>query len=889
MSREKSLKRALLVVAVATMVLCGRADAGVVNFTLPLDAPQLEKITTEIAAPGGAVPVTLALGYDEKGKLICLPGSTVDGVAVAGQGTQKNSKGLWSYSVAAKTSAQPTASVSVSGPVGAGGATTAKCTYQGPKGKITVPANAIILDIAAVAADVMIDAAIDIKGKITGTGTIVSGYGNDSSEAGVLKGSLKKDRISWSLKQGRQKLSFKGLVAGSDWTGDLKVDLRPEKRTVEGFTMRAAVVAAAGLATFKGSVTLDYDEVPLGNPTPASGVLVTIRCDKNGDGAFSSSESVSVETDSDGEFQQAFEIFSGSPVMIDFSYEGFVGATRVFPSVVPSSTVVTAVSLKELEDLDVLDGKARSSDGRLAMQDLPSNVRSLGARVFNPAYEADSFPGEFAESNGALLVSSVFCALEAKDSSGRPVKNLTTESTLKMQVPADTFGTMKDLHPGTGQIDVPLYYFDDASGEWRRSTSDGWLVDSSDAKIPEASLPSIQNGTYSGSIWAVGPVTHLSYWNVDWPVDTHQCITGNVVEDVTNDPLPGAVVSVRGITYSGTTSPKTTDIEGLFCADVMRSEPIGEDIDGDGTPGETHQVEILVYWGGEYYQFGPYSLPETAATCDSGGCFDVGDLVLSEANRIEVSICTFQGKVVYSGVAYRGTSPLSVGDPVPDAFVWGYDEEAWNDAAATDCFVAGTCTLYDLADALGDYSLTAPILTGIDLEAWLAATSADPHEVAYYMGAAPVRGCPVGPVTIPVDYWSIWVLTADMQSAGGDVDGSFVVIDTVANCFFTAGSNFYLAVSSSVPAAPVPPADWFTMDLTRISSTGSISPRGTLSLRIEEASPEGYFRGTWTTSTAGFSGTWQEFEYPTALRTPGFRGKGFVKEALKRVTSALPR
>ena len=345
----------------------------------------------------------------------------------------------------------------------------------------------------------------------------------------------------------------------------------------------------------------------------------------------------------------------------------------------------------------------------------------------------------------------------------------------------------------------------------------------------------------------------------------------------------------RGITYTGTTSPKTTDVAGLFCADVMRSEPAGEDIDGDGVTGETHQVEILVYSGGNYYRFGPYSLPETAATCDSGGCYDVGDLVLSEANRIEVSICTFQGKVVYSGVAYRGTCPLSAGDPVPNAFVWGYDEEAWNDQAATDCFVAGTCTLYDLSDALGDYSLTAPILTGLDLEAWLAATSADPHEVAYYMGAVPVRGCPVGTVTLPVDYWSIWVLTADMQDAGGDVDGSFVVIDTVANCFFTAGSNFYLAVSSSVPAAPVPPADWFTMDLTRISSTGSITPRGTLTVRIEDESAEGYLRGTWTAPTAGLSGTWQEYEYPAALRTPGLRGKEFVKEALKRVTSAPPR
>ena len=51
------------------------------------------------------------------------------------------------------------------------------------------------------------EAEIDERGRITGTGAIVSGYGNDEG-VGVLRGKLAGGKLKWSLKVGKRKISF---------------------------------------------------------------------------------------------------------------------------------------------------------------------------------------------------------------------------------------------------------------------------------------------------------------------------------------------------------------------------------------------------------------------------------------------------------------------------------------------------------------------------------------------------------------------------------------------------------------------------------------------------------------------------------------------------------
>ena len=183
----------------------------------------------------------------------------------------------------------------------------------------------------------------------------------------------------------------------------------------------------------------------------------------------------------------------------------------------------------------------------------------------------------------AGLVSSVFASLQATDDSGNVIRKLGAQSILRMRVSSDSWSTLGDLRSGTGKIDVPLFSFNETTGQWERAASDGWLEDGAGSIIPESELSAIRDGSYAGSVYAVGNIDHLSYWNVDWPVESHGCVQGTIVDENGN-PVSGATVRVEGVTYDGSAFPVVTGSDGSFCADVLRSEAPDEDLDGDGTP-----------------------------------------------------------------------------------------------------------------------------------------------------------------------------------------------------------------------------------------------------------------------------------------------------------------
>jgi hypothetical protein len=151
------------------------------------------------------------------------------------------------------------------------------------------------------------------------------------------------------------------------------------------------------------------------------------------------------------------------------------------------------------------------------------------AAVFNPVAQADAFPGGFEERDGAMLISGVFASVALTDDSGDPVTTLAAPATVRMAVPTDTWGIIVDMDPGTDRIEVPLYSFDEEAGTWDADGS-GHLVDGDGALIPESDLAAIRALTYSGTVSAEGEVTHFSYWNVDWPVESHGCVSGVVVD-----------------------------------------------------------------------------------------------------------------------------------------------------------------------------------------------------------------------------------------------------------------------------------------------------------------------------------------------------------------------
>jgi len=163
-------------------------------------------------------------------------------------------------------------------------------------------------------------------------------------------------------------------------------------------------------------------------------------------------------------------------------------------------------------------------------------------------------------------------------------------------ISADEAYTTQTDADGAYTLDVPLYWFDEVKGTWVRDDNPGHLEDAQGKVIAPSSLPAIHDGSFAGAIYAVGNVTHFSTWNIDWPISTFGCVSGRVLDE-NGKPAEGATVTVRGVSYTGTSTPMVLGADGHFCLEAMRSEAPGEDLDGNGKAGEKTTVSIRVVAG----------------------------------------------------------------------------------------------------------------------------------------------------------------------------------------------------------------------------------------------------------------------------------------------------
>jgi hypothetical protein len=818
---------------VLALLFLGRAfcPGAAINLDLQTTTPKLEGLTA--AASGGIPDISLQFQYDAKGKILIQEGSLVGTNPVSGKAVlSRKAGGVNAYSITAKGTTTKSLTLSLRGQLDSG---VAACSYKAGKEKSSAADLPVSISFEPyVTAHFTLMPQVNSKGKITGAGTIVSGYGNETTNVAVLKGQVSKSKLSWQLKQGGQQLSYAGIAGSSGYSGVLTVKLPPDRGAYKPFIFPAlpGVSGGSGTATFRGKVSASSQG---SLPSPASGVAVTVRSDVDGNGTIESTEQAATATDGDGNYLLTCTVLDGGRAAIEFSLDGYAKQHKVVDPVHSGATVLNNATLKELVTLKMSGKTATSADGKLELQGLPSTVASVQGRAFNPVSEADQFPGEFADNQNNLLVSSTFATIVAQDSSGNPVKQLAGgSSSVRIQIPRDTWGTLRDLRTGNSQIDVPLYYYDEAPGKWVRSSKDGWLEDAGGAKIPENQLAALRNGSYSGSAYAVGPIAHLSYWNCDWPVDTHTCITG-VVVDTNGNPVAGASVTVKGVTYNGTTSPKVTGSDGSFCAEVMRSEEPGEDINKNGSTGDTEQISIIVADGASYYSFGPYPTPKTQATCDQGNCLDLGLLRFSDANQLTVTLCNITGKFVRAGT----------GEPVSGAFVFGYDDAIdWLMYYMTNSTVSWSLQ----TDATGGFSLRIPVLTGATLGAYKAGLLDNAtHTSEWVGGTLTTSGCPGGPVTIEGDWWRSYDL---LDSSQAEI-GFLYQFQSDVYCWFQVGTAYYWSEPVSGTQARIPaPGGSLTMNLLKVSTTSTDLSAGTITFTATSS-----IGGTWQ-ATGGLGGTW---------------------------------
>jgi len=469
---------------------------------------------------------------------------------------------------------------------------------------------------------------------------------------------------------------------------------------------------------------------PLGNVDVAAGI------DRNGDGKITDDEMVHASSDFNGDYTVSVGVSEGDHVVMSYRYEGLAPHYRRIIASGPGQTVID-VNMAELKPLKCEANACLLEGNQLRIDGLPQGTSGF-AKLFNPVAQPEAFPGAFEESTGKLLISGVFSVVELEDANGNALRDLPSPATLRMTVPVDTWNIIIDIHPGTDRIEVPLYAFDENIGTWVRD-GEAYLEDSQGVIIPESSLPAIRDGSYDDTVVSVGDVSHFSYWNVDWPVESHGCVSG-VVLDENGKIAVGATVFVRGATYTGSSSPQTIGNDGRFCVDVMRSEGPGEDLDQDGVTGETHSVSIRVSYQNKVFDLGKVDIDAIVVTCSEGGCTDMGDIRLTNDKTLQLALCTVSGFI-----------KDVKGNPVSGASVFAYDDSVESEWLTSVCGQAfENCTLLATSEADGSFVITTGILETMTLMAMYSTDPEEGHHV-FRFSERWFPDCPSGPITVTLD------------------------------------------------------------------------------------------------------------------------------------------
>lgn len=473
-------------------------------------------------------------------------------------------------------------------------------------------------------------------------------------------------------------------------------------------------------------VAVDGSGVEAANDASVKAVL-----DVNGNGQIDNGESASAAASGDGSYTIKAPAKVGMTTVVTFQQEGYASAIKTV-AVGALKDVSLDATLKEMASLTCENKRCRDDAGAVSIGGV--EAASGYAQVFNPLTDADKFPGPFADDQGKMLVSAVFAAFDLRDENDQPITSLPAghKATLSLRVPRDSWPVIVDITPGDDRIEVPMYSFDETSGQWV-SDGSGWLQDSSGQPVPETGIDDIHAGSFAGDLLAVAEVSHFSYWNVDWPQTDNACLSGFVV-DTGDKPVSGASITIRGLNFAGMSQPLITGDDGSFCVDLRRSEKPGEDLDGNGTAGETLSVLPVFEYDSDLYRFDPQDVTSDSGSCPTG-CMQLGTLVLGPDSQVEPELCTIAGRV------YRD------GSPVQAAQVFAEDELLDSDVADSVC--AGACNYTTASGDDGSYQITSAYESLLSLTAY--STISDATATIFFEASRTFMSCPATAVDLNLE------------------------------------------------------------------------------------------------------------------------------------------
>ncbi|HEX2882287.1 MAG TPA: hypothetical protein VHO25_22355, partial [Polyangiaceae bacterium] len=277
------------------------------------------------------------------------------------------------------------------------------------------------------------------------------------------------------------------------------------------------------------------------------------------------------------------------PVLLRIEREGYSTIVKRFTTLndAPSLDIL----LEPLAQIQCSEDGCMSTDGEVRIEGFPggTGIARAFARAHDPKQNGSLFPGTFSDDANNLLISSGFTEIDLRDADGNKIHALSSPVTVRFEAQASSWASLRDLEPDSDQIEVPMYSFDEGSGEWV-SEEAGVLQDAMGDAIPESDFAAIQAGDYPGQVFIAFETSHFSTFNCDAPVTRRACVKGRML--VNGTATAGVRVSVNGVSYTGTAGSVFTGADGRFATDLMKSENAGEDVDNNGESGETFTAQV---------------------------------------------------------------------------------------------------------------------------------------------------------------------------------------------------------------------------------------------------------------------------------------------------------
>lgn len=246
------------------------------------------------------------------------------------------------------------------------------------------------------------------------------------------------------------------------------------------------------------------------------------------------------QTGSDGKYQLN-TLSAGSNKRIWFQKSGYASTQKLveiredLPNRIDASLFPIDKTGKMNSDGGKIEGKDFSveikpggfvySDGSPVEEDVIAEVTAF---LTNEDEFLDAFPGEFRGTrvNGSetAIESFGFIDVVLKVESGEPV-----------QLADGVTATIKIKAPQNAPTTIPMWHYDEDKAKWI-----------------EEGIGKLDNGLYTAE------VSHFTKWNWDRPYEETSKIVGRVVDNAGN-PIEGASVVQKGITYKFQNSTKTNE------------------------------------------------------------------------------------------------------------------------------------------------------------------------------------------------------------------------------------------------------------------------------------------------------------------------------------------